>query len=146
MQGLSHYLAIMARYIAFDWGRARTGIAVTDSAAIIASPHCTVPTGELHAEVSKLALSEPCKGFVVGMPGLVIGSQTDSTQGIKSFVTHLESKHPEIPVHLVDESSTSVQAMDAMLAGGMKKSKRREKGSLDKVAAAIILQRFMETL
>ena len=143
---LSHYLAIMARYIAFDWGRARTGIAVTDSAAIIASPHATVPTGVLHSEVTHLVKAEPCKGFVVGMPGLVIGSQTDSTEGIKSFVAHLESKHPEIPVHLVDESSTSTEAMDALLSGGMKKSKRREKGSLDKVAAALILQRFMETL
>ena len=146
MQGLSHYLAIMARYIAFDWGRARTGIAVTDSAVIIASPLATVPTGDLQAEITHLVNAEPCKGFVVGMPGLVIGSSTDSTAGIKAFAAQLENKYPEIPVHLVDESSTSNEAMDALLSGGMKKSKRREKGSLDKVAAALILQRFMDTL
>jgi putative Holliday junction resolvase len=47
-------------------------------------------------------------------------------------------------VHLVDETNTSAEAVQASIAGGMKKKKRREKGSLDAVAAAIILQRFLE--
>ena len=60
----------MARYIAFDWGKARTGIAISDSSAIIASPHSTISTGELNSTVKKAYNEEPCAGFVVGVPGL----------------------------------------------------------------------------
>ena len=135
----------MARYIAFDWGKARTGIAVTDSAAIIAYPLETVKTTDLFQAVAKLLISEPCAGFVVGVPGLFENLQTDSSQGIKDFISKLNSAHPTIPVFKVDESYSSSEAMGALHAGGVKKSKRRDKGALDKVAAAIILQRFLET-
>ena len=133
----------MARYIAFDWGKARTGIAVSESAGIIATPHSTVATSDLNSTVAKLLSEEPCAGFVVGVPGLIIGAQTDSNEGITNFISHLESKYPSIEIHKVDESHTSSEAMSALVSGGMKKSKRREKGSLDKVAAALILQRFL---
>jgi len=134
----------MARYIAFDWGRVRTGIAVSDSVGIIASPHSTVSTSDLNTTVDLLVKEEPCAAFVVGVPGLIIGSSTDSSEGIAKFITHLGTKYPTLPLHKVDESSTSYEAMDALISGGMKKSKRREKGSLDKVAAALILQRFLK--
>ena len=133
----------MARYIAFDWGKARTGIAVSDSAGIIATPHSTVATSHLNSTVSKLLSEEPCAGFVVGVPGLIVGSNTDSNQAINDFISYLERKYPSIEIHKVDESHTSSEAMNALVSGGMKKSKRREKGSLDKVAAALILQRFL---
>lgn len=135
----------MPRYIAFDWGKVRTGIAVTDSSAIIASPHSTVKTDVLMAEVKKLVEAEACAGFVVGVPGLFENLQTDSTSGINAFIAQLSKVYPAIEIHRVDESFTSSEAMGALHAGGMKKSKRREKGSLDKVAAAIILQRFLES-
>ena len=134
----------MARYIAFDWGKSRTGIAITDSSAIIASPHSTVSTSDLNSTVKRLHDEEPCAGFVVGVPGLIVGLQTDSTAGIDKFINHLESTYPSTPVHRVDESHTSSQALDALISGGMKTSKRREKGSLDKVSAALILQRFLQ--
>ena len=135
----------MARFIAFDWGLRRTGIAVTDSAAIIATPLETIRTDDLGAVASKLINAEPCAGLVVGIPGLMIGKQTDSTEGIESFIAELGGKHPELTIHRVDESHTSSEAMNALHLGGMKKSQRREKGSLDKVAAAIILQRFLDS-
>jgi putative holliday junction resolvase len=135
----------MARFIAFDWGKQRTGIAVTDSAAIIATPLETVNTSDLASTTFKLINSEPCAGLIVGIPGLITGSQTDSTHGIVSFIGELEKNHPELTIHKVDESHTSMEAMNALNLGGMKKSKRREKGSLDKVAAAIILQRFLDS-
>ncbi len=134
----------MARYIAFDWGKSRTGIAITDSSAIIAFPHSTVSTSVLNDLVKKLHDEEPCAGFIVGVPGLIVGLQTDSTPGIDEFINHLESTYPSTPVNRVDESYTSSQAIDALIAGGVKKSKRREKGSLDKVSAALILQRFLK--
>ena len=134
----------MARYIAFDWGKSRTGIAITDSSAIIASPHSTISTGELNSTVKKLHDEEPCAGFVVGVPGLIVGLQTDSTAGIDQFINHLESTYSSTPVYRVDESHTSSEALDTLISGGMKKSKRREKGCLDKVSAALILQRFLQ--
>ena len=134
----------MARYIAFDWGKVRTGIAVSDSNGIVASPHSTVCSNELSVVVWKLYNEEPCAGFVVGVPRLIIGLNTDSSEGIEKFIKDLQAKFPSTPVYKVDEDQTSSEALDALISGGMKKSKRREKGTLDKVAAALILQRFLQ--
>ena len=140
------YIAPMARYIAFDWGLRRTGIAVTDSSAIVASPLKTVETKALFKEIDQIILTEPCKGIIVGVPGLIVGLNTDSSDGIETFISHLQKKYPSIPIHQVDESDTSSEAMSALISGGMKKSKRKNKGVLDKVASAIILQRFLESI
>ena len=134
----------MARYIAFDWGKVRTGIAVSDSLGIIASPHSTVATKHLNTSVDLLVSEEPCAGLVVGVPGLILGKSTDSNKGINKFIAYLSSKYPSLPIHKVDEGDTSSEAMDAMISSGMKKSQRRQKGSLDRVAAALILQRFLQ--
>ena len=134
----------MARYIAFDWGEVRTGIAVSDSSGIIASPHSTVATNNLRTTVDLIVNEEPCAGLVVGVPGLILGKLTDSNEGINKFIAYLSSKYPSLPIHTVDEGHTSSEAMDAMISGGMKKSRRRQKGSLDRVAAALILQRFLQ--
>ena len=75
----------MSRYIAFDWGAKRTGIAVTDSNVIIATPLKTIETQGLHAEIVRLLNDEPCGGFVVGVPGLMVGGHTDSSDGIHLF-------------------------------------------------------------
>jgi len=136
----------MARYIAFDWGLRRTGIAVTDSSAIVASPLKTVETKALFKEIDQIILAEPCIGIIVGVPGLIVGLKTDSSDGIEKFISHLQKKYPSIPIHQVDESDTSSEAMSALISGGMKKSKRKNKGVLDKVASAIILQRFLESI
>ena len=76
----------------------------------------------------------------------MVGQKTDSSDGIEKFISTLESKYPSIPVHKVDESGTSNEAMSALISGGMKKNKRKNKGVLDKVASAIILQRFLESI
>ena len=135
----------MSRYIAFDWGATRTGIAVTDSNLIIATPLKTVETQGLHAEIARLMNDAPCGGFVVGVPGLMVGGHTDSSEGINQFILFLEKTYPSLKVHQVDEGDTSNEAMSAMISGGMNKKNRRQKGALDKVAAAIILQRFLES-
>ena len=134
----------MPRYIAFDWGKVRTGIAVSDSSGIIASPHSTVATKNLNKTVDLLVNEETCAGLVVGVPGLILGKSTDSNKGINKFINYLSSKYPSLPIHMVDEGDTSSEAMDAMISSGMKKSQRRQKGSLDRVAAALILQRFLQ--
>ena len=101
----------MARYIAFDWGKARTGIAVSDCNGIIATPHSTVTSDELNTVVDKLYNEEPCAGFVVGVPGLIIGLNTDSSEGIEKFIKDLQDKFPSTPIHKVDEAQTSWQLL-----------------------------------
>lgn len=134
----------MARYIAFDYGTRRIGIAVTDSGAIVAAPECTCSPEDLPNVLKRLVEAEPCAGFVVGMPGLILGTTTDSTAPIRAFVDQLRKAHPDLPVELVDEDDTSREASLAMVQSGMRKSKRREKGQLDQIAATIILQRFLD--
>lgn len=134
----------MARYIAFDYGTRRIGIAVTDSGAIVAAPECTCSPEDLPNVLKRLVEAEPCAGFVVGMPGLILGTTTDSTASIRAFVDQLRKAHPDLPVELVDEDDTSREASLAMVQSGMRKSKRREKGQLDQIAATLILQRFLD--
>jgi putative Holliday junction resolvase len=134
----------MARYIAFDYGTRRIGIAVTDSGAIVAAPECTCSPEDLPNVLKRLVEAEPCAGFVLGMPGLILGTTTDSTAPIRAFVDQLRKAHPDLPVELVDEDDTSREASLAMVQSGMRKSKRREKGQLDQIAATLILQRFLD--
>ena len=98
--------------------------------------------------LERLIKEAPCAGFALGLPnawGMNMQSgETHSTAPIHEFQGQLKKKWPGLPVHLVDETNTSAEAVQASIAGGMKKKKRREKGSLDAVAAAIILQRFLE--
>lgn len=134
----------MARYIAFDFGTRRVGVAVTDSGAMIAAPEGTYPPEKLDAEIRRLLSAEPCAGFVVGMPGLVLGTITHSTEAIQAFAERLKRAHPDVPVEFVDEDHTSREASLSMVQSGMRKSKRREKGQLDQIAATLILQRFLD--
>lgn len=130
----------MARWIGLDLGRARTGIAATDRDALIASPLETVATPDLLGRLQVLVNEEPCAGFVVGDPGPF----ADSAPLIADWEKRLKKSFPGKAVRKVDESFSSREARSAMVAGGMKKSRRQEKGAMDKVAAAIILQRFLE--
>lgn len=138
----------MARWIGIDFGEVRTGLAFTDKSACIAFPHKTVATAELMVALDELVHSESCAGFALGLPSALtqIGEQnTDSTSGIIHLKASLQKKWPKLPVHLIDESFSSREARMSMVQGGMKKKKREVKGAMDRVAAAIILQRFLET-
>lgn len=134
----------MARFIAFDFGTRRIGIAVTDSGAMIAAPECTCGPKEWPQVVDRLTHAEPCAGLVLGQPGLISGDTTHSSAHIEAFAAALRKRYPDLPLHLIDEDYSSREASAALVMGGMKKSKRQEKGNLDKVAAAIILQRFLD--
>ena len=135
----------MARAVAFDWGGKRTGIAYTDELKMIASPLDTVDTKTVHTFIKKLTEQWEIDTFVVGVPNSLFSKQTDSSAGIQTFIKELNRNYPNIQITKVDESFSSREAMQAMVQGGMKKSKRREKGKLDAVSATIILQRFLES-
>jgi len=131
----------MARWIALDIGGARTGVAVTDRDALIASPLATCATGELLAFVEKLVAEEPCAGFVMGHAG----PGADSTPLVEAWKKKLQKAFPGKRIEWVDEAFSSREARDAMVFGGMKKKKRQQKGQTDRIAAALILQRFLDS-
>ncbi len=133
----------MPRILAIDYGAKRTGLAVTDPLKIIASALETVPSETLIAYLKKYMVAEEVEAFVVGMPKNLDGSDTDGTIHVKRLLEELKTHFPTIPVHLADERYTSKMAVQAMIAGGMKKKDRQVKGNIDKISAVIILQGFM---
>jgi putative Holliday junction resolvase len=135
----------MARLMGIDYGTKRTGLAVTDPLQIIASPLETVPTNALMDFLKNYVATEPVERFVVGEPLQDNERESHSTKAIQAFVQQLAKQFPHIPITLVDESFTSQKAAQALVLSGLKKKKRQEKGMLDKVSAALILQLYMET-
>ncbi len=134
----------MGRILAIDYGRKRTGLAVTDPLKIIATALETVPTSEVFSYLQKYLQKEDVEAFVVGMPKGMHNEDTDVTKDVERFATGLEKKFPTKPVYLHDERFTSKMAMDAMITGGTSKKYRRKKENIDKVSAVIILQSFLE--
>ncbi len=135
----------MARLLAIDFGTKRTGIAVTDPLQLIASALETVPSHQLLQYLKAYVEREPVEAFIVGLPKRLDGTDTDNTPRVRRFVELLQKALPAIPVHWHDERFTSVMALQAMIAGGSTKKDRRDKGNIDKVSAAIILQSYMES-
>ena len=134
----------MGRILALDYGRKRTGIAVTDPLQIIATGLETVPTHTLDSFLAKYLAENEVDVLVVGMPRQADGSPSESYTYIKPFVAKLRKKYPALPIEMHDERYTSVLAMRAMIDGGVKKSDRQNKALVDKVSATIILQSWME--
>jgi putative holliday junction resolvase len=134
----------MGRIVAIDYGKKRTGIAVTDPARIIASPLTTVESRQLVEFLKKYHTEEGIDELVVGLPVNLQGGDTDSTAAVKRMIDLLSRTFPELPIHTVDERFTSKIAREAMLAGGMKKKDRQNKATVDRISAVIILQSYLE--
>lgn len=143
---LSNVFLGMPKLLAIDYGLARCGIAITDDLQIIASGLTAVPTREIWAFLHELFKTEEIETVVVGDPSDLFGKETHATNPANEFCEELGKKFPSISIARVDETYTSKMAMDAMIQGGMKKSKRREKGMVDMVSATIILQSYMDSL
>jgi len=134
----------LGRYLGIDYGKKRTGLAVCDPTKTIASPFTTVLTNDLHSFIESYTADEDIEGFVIGYPRQMNNKPSEAVRYINPFVKYLEKKYSDIPVYLVDERFTSKMAVQAMVAGGMKKQKRRDKANVDKISAAIILQSFLD--
>ena len=117
---------------------------MTDPGQMIASPLETVPTHELMIYLQNYFEKEQVDLLVVGLPRQMDHSNSESLKQIRFFVQAFKKRFSKIHVEWVDERFTSKMAMDAMVAGGMKKPERKVKGNLDKVSAAIILQSYLE--
>ncbi|WP_251966550.1 Holliday junction resolvase RuvX [Parabacteroides sp. AD58] len=135
----------MGRIVAIDYGRKRSGVAVTDTLQMIANGLTTVPSGELVKFLSDYVAKEPVDLFVVGQPKQMNNEPSENMKYVEAFVTHLKRSIPQIPVQYYDERFTSVLAHKAMLDGGLKKKKRQEKALVDEISAVIILQAYLES-
>ena len=134
----------MDRMIGIDYGRARVGVAMSDPLGVFASPLETVASAKIIDYLQKMTTSEKVVRFVVGYPVNLNGSPAEAAADVEVFLKQLAKHFPGIPVSLEDERFTSVLAHRAMIDGGMKKSDRRKKESVDKISAAIILQSYID--
>lgn len=132
------------RIVAIDYGRKRTGIAVTDPQQLIAGGLATVSTSELTPWLERYMLAEDVERLVVGEPRQLGGQPSENYGRVMQFVNTWRQKHPEVPVDMWDERFTSVLAHRAMLDGGMRRQARRDKAMVDEISATIILQGYME--
>ncbi len=133
----------MGRIIALDYGKVRTGIAVTDELQLIASGLTTVETSQLLPFLKQYAGLEEVAGFVVGEPRQMDNSPSEAEALISPFLKELEKAFPGIPIARQDERFTSGMALKSMVDGELKKKKRRNKALLDEISATLILQAFL---
>lgn len=134
----------MDRIVGIDYGRKRVGVAVSDPLRIFASALETVPSAKIIEYLQNYSQKESVTRFVVGYPMNLDNTPSEAAKDVDAFLNLLKKKFPGIEVTLEDERFTSVLAHKAMIDGGMKKSDRRDKSSVDKISAAIILQTYLD--
>lgn len=131
--------------MAIDYGRKRTGLAVTDELKLIATGLTTVETPKLMEFLTNYVSREQVECFVVGEAKRMDNTPSESAQYIEPFVIKLKEKFPDIPVERIDERFTSKIAFQTMIDGGLKKKQRQNKALIDTVSAVIILQSYMQS-
>ncbi len=134
----------MGRILGIDFGQKRVGLAVSDPLNIFAVPLDTVPTDQVTEYLKRYIQENPVDTFVIGYPKRLDNTPAQNAERVTAFVTHLKRVFPSIPVVLADERFTSRMAFQAMIDGGMKKKDRRDKATVDKISAVIILQEFLQ--
>lgn len=134
----------MDRIIGIDYGRKRTGLAVSDPLGIFASPLDTVPSANIIEYLRNYAEKERIVRIVIGMPVNMNGAPSEAAADINAFLPALRRAFPGVPVETEDERFTSVLAHRAMIDGGMKASRRRDKKEVDRISASIILQTYLD--
>ena len=134
----------MGRIIGIDYGRKRMGLAITDPLGLFASPLTTINPNDFDSYIDKLMKSETIESFVVGYPVKMNNTPSEAVNDINPFIKKLKKKYPDIPVFLADERFTSQMALRTMIDGGVKKTKRKNKATIDMISASIILQSFLD--
>jgi putative Holliday junction resolvase len=133
----------MPRILAIDYGKKRTGIAVTDELQIIASGLTTVNTEELFAFLKDYVSKENVALILVGEPKQMNNAASESEVLIAPFVEKLEKTFPKITIKRIDERFTSKMAFQTMIDSGLKRKQRRNKALVDEISATIILQSYL---
>ena len=135
----------MARILSIDYGKKRTGLAVTDPLQIIAGGLATVSTSELFDYLQAYIAREEVERIVIGEPRQSNGQPSENLQRVQQFVNRWRKAVPQIPIVFYDERFTSVLAHQAMLDGGLKKKARQDKALVDEISATIILEDYMRS-
>ena len=135
----------MGRILSIDYGRKRTGLAVTDSLQLIAGGLATVATSELFGWLSDYVAHEKVELIVIGEPRQPNGQPSENLERVRQFVNRWRKAMPQIPIEYYDERFTSVLAHQAMLDGGLRKKARQDKALVDEISATIILQDYMQS-
>ncbi len=134
------------RILSIDYGKKRTGLAVTDPLQIIAGGLGTVETSVLYEYIEAYIQREQVERIVIGKPMQPNGQPSENMVRVENFYNRWRKAHPEIPIEYYDERFTSVLAHRAMIDGGVKKKARREnKGLVDEISATIILQDYLQS-
>lgn len=132
------------RILSVDYGKKRTGIAVTDPLQIIAGGLTTVETKELLKFLVDYTTREEVETIVVGLPTQPNGQPSENQERVRSFTGELKKALPNVNVEFYDERFTSVLAHRAMLDSGIGKKRRQDKALVDEISATIILQNYLE--
>ena len=133
----------MGRILAIDFGKVRTGLAVTDELQIIASGLTTVNTKELIPFLKEYISKESVELFVIGLPKQMNNEASESEALITPFINKLETQISNIPIKRIDERFTSKMAFQTMIDSGLKKKQRQNKALVDEISATIILQSYL---
>jgi putative Holliday junction resolvase len=136
----------MARILSIDYGKKRTGIAVTDPLQIIATGLTTVETPKLFTFLKEYFTKEQVELIIMGEPKNMDDSDTHATPLVKQAVARLKREFPTIPIKMVDERFTSKMASQAMIDMGLKKKQRQNKALVDEIAATILLQEYLRSI
>jgi len=136
----------LARIIALDFGKQRTGIAVTDELQLIASGLTTVNTKDLLQYLKEYTAKENIAGIVVGEPKQWDNTPSESEVSIQIFLKKLRTSFPLIPIDRQDERFTSKVAFQTMIDSGLKKKQRRNKELIDEISATLILQSYLNRM
>ena len=136
----------MARILSIDYGKKRTGIAVTDPLQIIAGGLATVSTSELFDWLKAYLSKEQVERIVIGEPRQPNGQPSENLARVQQFVNRWRKAIPDVPIEFFDERFTSVLAHQAMLDGGLKKKARQDKALVDEISATILLQDYMRSI
>ena len=131
--------------MSIDYGKKRTGLAVTDPLQIIANGLVTVATSTLFDYLKDYIAKEQVERIIIGEPRQTNGAPSENMTRVMQFVNRWSNAFPEIPIEFYDERFTSVLAHKAMLDGGLRKKKRQDKALVDEISATIILQSYLES-
>lgn len=135
----------MARILSIDYGKKRTGLAVTDPSQIIAGGLATVATSELFDYLQAYISREQVEMIVIGEPRQPNGEPSENLARVQQFVNRWRKAVPQVPIQFYDERFTSVLAHQAMLQGGLKKKDRQNKALVDEISATIILEDYLRS-
>ena len=135
----------MARILSIDYGKKRTGLAVSDPLQLIAGGLATVATHELWDYLVQYVAREPVERIVIGEPRQPNGQPSENLARVQQFVNRWRKAMPEVPIEFYDERFTSALAHQAMLDGGLKKKARQNKALVDEISATIILEDYMRS-